>query len=86
MFFLFVVVRWLWRLLASVAFVASGFCCFCGFWLLWLLASVAFGFRGFCGFWLLCGFWVLWLLRLLASVWVLAFVSMSDYSYIYILY
>ena len=57
--FLFLGVRWL---LASVAFVASGFggfwllwLIFCGFWLLWLLASVAFG---FCGFWLLCGFWV----------------------------
>ena len=59
-----------------MAFVASGFC---GFWLLWLLASVAFG---FCGFWLLCGFWVVWLLWLLASVWVLACVSMSGYIYI----
>ena len=41
-------------------FVASGFC---GFWLLWLLASVA---SGFCGFWLSWLSWLLWLLAFVA--------------------
>ena len=62
--------------------LASGFC---GFWLLWLLASVA---SGFCGFWLLwllasvasgfCGFWLLWLSWLL---WLLAFVAFGFLAY-----
>ena len=46
--------------------LASGFC---GFWLLWLLASVA---SGFCGFWLS---WLLWLL------WLLAFVAFGFLAY-----
>ena len=50
-YFLFLVVRWLLWLLASVAFCFCGFCGFWLWWLLWLLASVAFVASGFCGFW-----------------------------------
>ena len=49
--------------------LASGFC---GFWLLWLLASVA---SGFCGFWLSWLSWLLWLL------WLLAFVAFGFLAY-----
>ena len=62
-------VRWLWWLLASVAFVASGFGGFWLLWLLWLLAFVASGF---------CGFWLLWLL---ASVWVLGCVAFVAFGF-----
>ena len=62
--FLFFLVGCLFVFSGWVALGAFGFCGFCGFWLLWL-----------CGFWLLCGFWVVWLL---ASVWLLAFVTLAS--------
>ena len=55
-------------------FVASGFC---GFWLLWLLASVA---SGFCGFW---HSWLLWLLAFVAFGF-LAYPSICLYLSIYL--
>ena len=57
--------------------LASGFC---GFWLLWLLASVA---SGFCGFWLSWLSWLLWLLAFVAFGF-LAYPSICLYLSIYL--
>ena len=57
--------------------MASGFC---GFWLLWLLASVA---SGFCGFWLSWLSWLLWLLAFVAFGF-LAYPSICLYLSIYL--
>ena len=73
-----------WILFVSFLFLfffswllASGFC---GFWLLWLLASVAFG---FCGFWLSWLSWLLWLLAFVAFGF-LAYPSICLYLSIYL--